>query len=308
MLRFIAVTLCVAVAISVATQVRPAVKPRPRSKAALTDFTVIMQRLWDLDVNGMSAATMRLALQGRTNSTSKLDEAPQRLFAYVNETFLLSRPTVLAFIAVSNNYEPRIGTAERETAQEQAEINAFLNAVCDTEVMKATLAFLQEQKQPFPTMAALKAHLKSIWFTLYPRSKNPANVIDSSGFEHVFLGEAKKTNVIGGLHNWIHAYRLEKTNILNYTGYVNSVTVLEPGRFIFGARLWAYNNYWKNPFSSFIFGASPEFDLASYTICFTLRPNKNCPFRINNKSLSIRTMRYMPNLNYVDTAYPDVPF
>ena len=133
-------------------------------------------------------------------------------------------------------------------------------------------------------MEDLKQYMKSIWFTLYPRSKNWNNTIDSSAFEHVFLGESKKTKVIGGLHNWIQAYFLEKEDNLDYTGYIdqlhihragiptiqshnplinpshfhfrftprskfnnNNLNILQ-GRYVFGARLRAFNNYWKNPF------------------------------------------------------------
>ena len=78
-------------------------------------------------------------------------------------------------------------------------------------------------------MKDLKLYLDEVWFTPYPRSKNYSNPIDSSAFEHVFLGETKKkTKEVGGLHNWIQAYLLEKKNDLNYTGYINSVTELLP--------------------------------------------------------------------------------
>ena len=42
---------------------------------------------------------------------------------------------------------------------------------------------------------------------------------DSSGFEHVFVGE-EKDGVIVGLHNWIQIYLEEKKGNLNYMGYI----------------------------------------------------------------------------------------
>ena len=42
---------------------------------------------------------------------------------------------------------------------------------------------------------------------------------DSSGFEHVFVGE-EKNGVIVGLHNWIQMYNEEKKGNLNYMGYI----------------------------------------------------------------------------------------
>lgn len=74
----------------------------------------------------------------------------------------------------------------------------------------------------FPNMNSFQAHLKEVWFTLYPRSNNWSKAIDSSGFEHIFLGESKgKQQSIGGLHNWIGAYLLEQKGTLDYTGYIS---------------------------------------------------------------------------------------
>ena len=42
---------------------------------------------------------------------------------------------------------------------------------------------------------------------------------DSSGFEHVFVGE-EKDGVIVGLHNWIQMYQEEKKGNFNYMGYI----------------------------------------------------------------------------------------
>ena len=55
--------------------------------------------------------------------------------------------------------------------------------------------------------------LNELWFGLYKREVQN----DSSGFEHVFLGEIKDGEVTG-LHNWIQLYEEEKTNRLNYLG------------------------------------------------------------------------------------------
>lgn len=42
---------------------------------------------------------------------------------------------------------------------------------------------------------------------------------DSSGFEHVFVGETKFGNEIMGLHNWVQFYLQEKEHLLDYKGY-----------------------------------------------------------------------------------------
>lgn len=43
--------------------------------------------------------------------------------------------------------------------------------------------------------------------------------LDSSGFEHVFVGETKSGTEIVGFHNWIQFYLQEKSGNLDYKGY-----------------------------------------------------------------------------------------
>ena len=47
------------------------------------------------------------------------------------------------FIGLLDNYERSLGVAEQVTAEEQTEINLFLDAVLQTEVMKVYLNLLQ---------------------------------------------------------------------------------------------------------------------------------------------------------------------
>lgn len=53
---------------------------------------------------------------------------------------------------------------------------------------------------------------------MYPPDRNHKNVLGSSGFEHVFLGEVKRKKLVG-LHNWIVFYLKEKSGLLDYTGH-----------------------------------------------------------------------------------------
>lgn len=46
--------------------------------------------------------------------------------------------------------------------------------------------------------------------------------IGSSGFEHIFLGEIKNTE-ISGLHNWIYFDNEERNHRANYLGYLKKI-------------------------------------------------------------------------------------
>lgn len=57
-----------------------------------------------------------------------------------------------------------------------------------------------------------------MWFYFYRRKAYR----DSSGFEHVFLGETQTKNgatQVSGFHNWLQLYLEEKRNSANYYGF-----------------------------------------------------------------------------------------
>ena len=43
---------------------------------------------------------------------------------------------------------------------------------------------------------------------------------DSSGFEHVFVGETRGDSEVIGFHNWIQFYLQEKAGHVDYQGYI----------------------------------------------------------------------------------------
>ena len=48
----------------------------------------------------------------------------------------------------------------------------------------------------------------------------PTQALDSSGFEHVFVGETRGGKDVIGFHNWIQFYLQEKAGNIDYQGYI----------------------------------------------------------------------------------------
>ena len=81
---------------------------------------------------------------------------------------------------------------------------------CTREVFVQIFSFTHSLQEEF------KRRLFDIWFRGYHRKQDN----DSSGFEHVFVGETKKSRVIG-FHSWLQFYHLEKLHLVDYRGYHN---------------------------------------------------------------------------------------
>lgn len=64
---------------------------------------------------------------------------------------------------------------------------------------------------------------------------------------------------------------------------------------------------YPKPVTGFFVGTSPAFDLAVYTLCFYVRPNKKCKILINNHIVNIKTHTIQYNgKTFVGTAYPEI--
>jgi hypothetical protein len=160
-----------------------------------------------------------------------------------------------------------------------------------------TSKYIFPKQHSFDTEEDFVQLLYKIWFQLYSRSegcdndnnnnnnneassdengsRKPKKVYGSSGFEHVFVGEIRKSKVIG-FHNWIQLYRQEQAGNLDYRGTIrggdagNDKSTRTP-------RVLTYNVRWKGaekPVGSSLLGVTPEFELALYTMVF-LVGNKN---------------------------------
>jgi poly(U)-specific endoribonuclease len=237
------------------------------------------------------------------------DAAPDHLFTKVNEKIFENRPTFSAFIALLDNYIAETGKAEVVTEEEKRENMNFLNLIMDTAVMQYIHHYLLAKgKTRATSREEFIRELNRVWFGLYSRKARN----DSSGFEHVFLGEIKQdTKEITGFHNWIQLYFEEKKGLFDYRGYLkpkkrgfSTHIPSSSEQFISIQFLW--KGYLKNVSSSFI-GTSPEFEIALYTLCFFMGEEENVvdvgPYHVN-----ITCHRWKQgSQTFIATTFPSEP-
>ncbi|KAG8452559.1 hypothetical protein GDO86_004373 [Hymenochirus boettgeri] len=289
------------------------VLPGPREKLPVSVYSVtdaeiqaLSEELYAADVNKADSKDITLNLQYKASSSqtsSGTDFANQKLFTYVNEDKLFSRPTFARLVSVLDNYVQKTGTAESVPLTEVQEQNAFIDEIFKTSIMTKLSNFLIS-KGYYASVESFKSDLKEMWFGLYTRSKGP---LDSSGFEHVFHGEIHKGK-ISGFHNWVQLYLMEKSGQVNYLSYsADGPWIGYPDIFAFQLK---WSTYLKT-LGSFIVGSSPEFDMAMYTLCYVTRPDKLCNIKIGGKTSKIQTYTwanstYGNGKRYVASSYPNI--
>jgi poly(U)-specific endoribonuclease len=224
-------------------------------------------------------------LQGcKRSSWESGDRAERPLFKFVDPD-VLARESWRTFIALLDNYDFESGVAERVTAQEVKEEDDFLNINLKTPCMQYVHRYLVAKKLAPERPSEFKKFLHDLWFGLYRRKVNN----DSSGFEHVFVGEEKTkddgTSQVVGLHNWIQIFIEEGGNLpskrqgavhLDYMGYIKPRCRVNGGDD--HQRIISVQMEWHNdikPESSVFIGTSPAFELALYTLCFLAGEENN---------------------------------
>ncbi|XP_072703414.1 uridylate-specific endoribonuclease C-like isoform X2 [Ciconia boyciana] len=272
------------------------------------ELSGVSEQLYGADGNRAGSGDIVLRLQHRIDAAETragIDYAAQRLFSYVAEERLFSRPTFSRFLALLDNYEEVTGHNETVTAEEEEEEEAFLDAIFQTRVM-ATLTSFFLAKGLYPSEEAFRADLKEMWFGLYSRSGGKA--LDSSGFEHVFHGELRRGKVSGG-HSWVQLHALERSGRLNYLSYsYDGPWATFPDVL---ALQYRWSGHLKSIGSTFM-GSSPEFDLALYTLCYKTRPDHQCRVSLGGKAATIQTYSwansfYGDGRRFVASSYPLSP-
>lgn len=245
-----------------------------------------------------AAQYVNVNLQGTTTSRSTTDQAPLPLLDINKAAY--SIPSISKLLLLYNNYIVEANQNEIYTAQEKNEENDLLDTVVQTPVMQHTKNFLINKGKIGRDPKEFKDLLRLIWFNMYSRG---GGKIGSSGFEHVFLTELKN-NQVSGLHNWIYFNEEEQKNNANYLGYMKKIDLGGKGAIL--KFHFTFQGVDK-PVGSMFIGTSPELEMALYSACFILRPDKICPLKMNGNKFIIRTYTYRyRGKSMIGSAFPEI--
>jgi len=253
-----------------------------------TDFQAAAQTLWKLDSNRLQPQKDYIIdVQNYKHPCHKEDCASDPLFTHVDPAVFDSRPTFRAFRLLLDNYSRHCGEEEEVTEEESEENRHFLDVIMETGPMKYCHQYCLAKKATYGGESipeeeeGFKEVLRSIWLELYSRS---GGKMDSSGFEHVFVGEVKNDKV-SGFHNWIQFYLEETKGNIDYRGYIkprscdDSMAETNGDDHVLTLQ-FAWNGVEKFVGTSFI-GVSPEFELALYTIVFLTTEEEDSDFSLD---------------------------
>eukprot|EP00064_Thunnus_orientalis_P017055 superscaffoldBa00003522_g17130 len=264
---------------------------------------------------------IRLAAKGKAGDSMANDNndgAGYPLFTFVDEN-IFKKETFLAFISLLDNYVSDTGEPEIVTPEEVAENHKFLDSIVKTPTMKIAHKYLVEKHLSPRDETQFKEQLYRIWFELYARrgssrwvdagtalqcnfTSGICHYDDSSGFEHVFVGETRGGRTVIGFHNWIQLYLQEKLGHIDYKGYSVTANSPQPDE---NKHILALQFSWKNgikPKGSIFIGVSPEFEFALYTLCFLSSPNERVKVQFSFYEVEIVCHHY--NQKHIGTTYP----
>jgi poly(U)-specific endoribonuclease len=239
-----------------------------------------VQQLWNYDANRLTFNDdLIINVQNGKKPYMKEDAATDPLFTSVKRE-ALQRSTFASFIHLLDNYTSATGTVEQITAVEQTEIKAFLSTIMETAPMQFCYQYCKAHNvlsRDTDSTTEFIHLLQSIWFDQYSRDGKK----DSSGFEHVFIGEIQD-NAISGFHNWIQFYLQEQKGNIDYRGYVKPRGHNQMGHDS-DDHLLTLQFAWKSPSGVYVekfvgtmfVGVSPEFEMALYTMCFLFGEEEN---------------------------------
>jgi len=244
---------------------------------------------------------VNLQIQSKGSSCNK-DNARKDLFQTKMDQIYGSE-TAQALLPLLDNYDPDVRKPEKDNSQERFEMQLFMDAVMNTPEMKETYNFLKQKGVFTGSWESFEPHIRKIWTGLFDNDGTRNNVLGSSGFEHVFIGEVKKGKV-SGQHNWIQMFMEEKDGHINYKGYLKQVNFAPD---VVGLKMNYEWNGERKCGGSTLVGTTPELEMALATVCFKTRPNANCYLSLGKKNLSYKTYTFTyRGYDYLATAYPQI--
>eukprot|EP00892_Ulva_mutabilis_P000806 jgi/Ulvmu1/10726/UM068_0012.1 len=265
------------------------VEPSPEE---LEDLSAACSRLWELDENRLVAGQdYTMNLQEGKRIFDKGDVAEEKLFTGVSPDVWQKR-TFLIFYHLLDNYVRATGVTEETSARETKEQTDFLNACMETKPMQYCFKYLVAKGCCEDDQEAFLKMLEEAWFQFYRRDDEN----DSSGFEHVFVGEMDDGHV-KGLHNWIQTMVEESRGSLDYMGFVLPKRCYQDDGDddVDGARnLISIQLGWEGEVkdvSTMFVGTSPEFELALYSMCFFAGEEVNS-IRCGDYDLDVKAYRW----------------
>eukprot|EP00854_Cymbomonas_tetramitiformis_P014550 gene14550-17198_t len=289
-----------------------AAKPDNLSEMSIQDAVTYM---WDeLDKGNRlewGADGFSLDLQSKGSYNANSDRCPDPLFTTVNgdHHFWKSRVT-RAFISLLDNYTRETGTADKVGQTEKREMSEFLDALCSTPVIRFVFEFLRVHgKDPRCKKLRSVTDFQNLLFDLWMAPYRRYRANDSSGFEHVFVGEEKR-GAITGFHNWLQFYLEEKKGKINYLGWSGK----QDRDWSDDCNIVSVKFQWDDndsevevkPISTILCGSTIEFEIGALTLCFLGgEQDGDNPLRLGNENVKVtcHSQRVSHGGNKIGTAF-----
>jgi len=257
-----------------------------------------------------SKAEILLDEQVKAFGRADLDLARQPLFYHVERQKFDRSPTYQSLFDLLNNYRFDNQKSEIVTRVEKAEVDRFIDDICQTKVIDLAYEYLRQQLQVKLDRPTFKTQLKYIWFSLYTNYFGDFPLRDASGFEHVFVGEGKYerstsdrqiSGAISGYHSWIKFYLDEQQHKANYLGHNYTIEgnlgVENPYVATVQMRWQDVDKQSNLPIKlfkkrgCFFVGTSPECEIAMGTVAF-YESLANYKFRDERREIIINGAKY----------------
>ncbi|CAI0417682.1 unnamed protein product [Linum tenue] len=266
----------------------------------LSDLSAACNKLWELDTNRLVPDRDYQIDCGEGKKVYQKDDMAEGcLFSWLSDD-VFRKPTYSRFCSLLDNYNPNAGSKEVVTSEERQEQAGFIEEISRTAPIKYLHKYLAAKGMVSGNYQDFKRTLSSLWFDLYNRGGTSGS---SSAFEHVFVGEIKQCGEqqVSGFHNWLQFYLEEAKGNVDYQGYIfprrrgqipDSESQLLTIQF-------EWNGVLKSV-SSTLIGASPEFEMALYTLCFYAGGEEN-HVELGPYSVNIKCYRFG---NKLGSAFP----